>query len=121
MNILTALRAYTMLEDDMKKAKEEVNMEGLTKAGWKTSEFWLTILAQVPTLLGMFLGASNPITLGVGAAAIVAYTLGRSWSKANALAILQGAATAATALPAPQPGAIDPATVAPANGTALTK
>ena len=81
--------------------KEAVTMDGTIKPGWKTTEFWLTILAQAPTVLGIFLGASNPITIGISAAATIAYTLGRSWNKGNALAVLQGAASAAQAIPAP--------------------
>ena len=71
-------------------------MDAQAKPGWKTTEFWLTVATQIPVVLGIFLGASNPITIGVGAAATIAYTLGRAWSKSNgaqvALAALQAAA-----------------------------
>ena len=81
------------------------------KPGWKTTEFWMTIVAQVPVVLGIFIGVSNPITIGVGAAATIAYTLSRAWSKSNGatvtLAALQAAAEAAKALPAASSGPQD--------------
>ena len=79
-------------------------MDNSSKPGWKTTEFWLTILTQVPTVLGLIMGASNPVTIGIGAAATIAYTLCRGWNKANgqsvALAALKAGAEAAQALPA---------------------
>lgn len=91
-------RIYRQTKEEATKMNEQAN-----KPGWKTTEFWLTVLAQVPAVLGIFLGASNPITIGVGAACVVAYTLGRSFNKANAsqvaLAALKAAEEAAKALP----------------------
>ena len=66
--------------------------------GWRTSEFWLHILSLIPMGLGIALGASNPVTIGVGAAAALGasiYTACRSQVKATGLAVASGAAQAA--------------------------
>ena len=111
MNLLTGWKLYCILSKDIAQG-EHMNAQ---KPGWKTTEFWLTILAQVPAVVGIFAGAANPITIGISAAATIAYTLCRSFSKANgaavALAALQAGAQAAAKLPAvavppPAPAAI---------------
>ena len=73
-------------------------MDGI-KAGFKTTEFWLTVLAQVPTVIGLFVGQTNPITVGIGAACVIAYNVLRSAqktvvAKAAILAAVQAAAEA---------------------------
>jgi hypothetical protein len=112
MGPLDMVKLWWTLRGDVKAARSEVTMDGATKPGWKTTEFWLTLATQVPMIVGIFLGATNPITIGLGAAATIAYTLGRSWSKGNAVAVAQAAlaaaAEAAKALPVVQPGAVDP-------------
>lgn len=58
--------------------------------GWKTSEFWLMIVHQLPTVVAVLLGASNPVTLGIGAASALGasiYTACRSNVKATALQV----------------------------------
>lgn len=107
MNPLKLIKAWWILRGQYKGAKTEVKMEnGEMKPGWKTTEFWLTLATQVPVVVGIFLGATNPITLGLGAAATIAYTLGRSWSKGNAASVakaaLEAAAEAAKKLPQPE-------------------
>lgn len=49
--------------------------EKKVKPGWKTTEFWFAVFHQVPTILAIALGASNPVTLGLGAAMGVASAL----------------------------------------------
>ena len=75
--------------------------------GWKTSEFWLHIISQVPTVLALCLGASNPVTLGIGAAAMLGssiYTACRSNVKATGLQVaVQAAQAAAQAITAATP------------------
>lgn len=83
--------------------------------GYKTSEFWLHIIAQVPTILALFLGASNPITIAVaavGALGSAVYTISRSGLKSDAIVSAAASATAAAsdalvkatpALPVAQP------------------
>lgn len=103
LNPFKLIKAWFIISDIEKQAVKEIKVNNQVKPGWKTTEFWLTALTQVPTILGLFLGASNPITIGVGAAAVIAYTLGRNWTKSNAgavaLAAVKAAADAATALP----------------------
>jgi hypothetical protein len=68
--------------------------------GWRTSEFWLHLVSLVPMALGVALGASNPVTIGVGAAATLGaavYTACRSNVKATGLAVAANAAQAAAA------------------------
>lgn len=67
--------------------------------GWKTSEFWLHILSFVPMALGAALGASNPVTLGVGAIAVLGssiYTASRSHIKSTGVQVAAKAAIAAS-------------------------
>ena len=75
-------------------------MGSTVEPGWKTSEFWMHILAQVPTVLALFLGASNPITIAVAAAGTLAsgiYTVSRSGLKSDALTAAASAAATAAA------------------------
>ena len=68
--------------------------------GWRTSEFWLHILSLVPMGLGIAIGASNPITLGVGALATIGasvYTASRSGVKSSAVQVAASAAPAIAA------------------------
>lgn len=119
MNVFEAVKVWLWFSKTQKKAKEEVIMEGQTKPGWKTTEFWLTVATQIPMIVGIFIGASNPITLGLSAAATVAYTLGRAWSKANAaqvaLTALAAAAAEAKRLEAARPDSATPPPSGPAN------
>lgn len=62
--------------------------------GWKTSEFWLTVVHQLPTLLAVLLGASNPVTIAIGAASALGasiYSASRSHVKATALEVAAAA------------------------------
>ena len=62
-------------------------MKRQVKPGWKTTEFWLHIVSQLPTVAALALGASNPVTLGIGAFAAlssVIYTASRTAVKVSA-------------------------------------
>lgn len=75
-------------------------MDTTVTPGWKTSEFWLHIVSQLPAVLGIFLGASNPIVLGVaavGALASSVYTFSRSGLKSDAMAAAAASAASAAA------------------------
>lgn len=101
MNIFKAWQLWGIFTSIEKDAVKETTMGSTVTPGWKTSEFWLHILAQVPTVLALFLGASNPITIAVAAAGTLAsgiYTFSRSGLKSDALtAAASAAATAAAA------------------------
>jgi hypothetical protein len=90
---LEAIKLFGMYRR-LRKEGTTVN-ETTNKPGYKTTEFWMTVLVQIPAVLGIFLGATNPIVIGVGAAATIAYTLSRAWSKSNAGAIALAALKAA--------------------------
>lgn len=76
------LKAYLMIWKLTSQATKEVEMNNISRPGWKTTEFWvLGVLPQVPTVVGLFLGSTNPITLAVGAACAIAYGILRTTNK----------------------------------------
>jgi len=97
--MLDRIRGFWMLWALEKKATSEVKMGNDVKAGWKTSEFWLAVLAQAPTIVGLFLGATNPITIGIGSAVAIGYIIARSnvKGKVGAVAVVAGLQAAAEA------------------------
>jgi hypothetical protein len=113
MNIVTKVRALMAISDMISEGEKETTMNGTVTPGYKTSEFWLHILSQVPAVLGMFLGASNPIVLAVAAAGALAsavYTVSRSGLKSTA--ITAAASNAASAAASALQQAVPPAPVA---------
>jgi hypothetical protein len=98
MNIITELRVLMAISKMVTEGEQEIKMNGTVTPGWKTSEFWLHIFCQIPSVLGMLIGASNPIVLAMtaaGALASAVYTISRSGLKSTA--ITAAASTAATA------------------------
>ena len=102
-----------MIERSLKAlASKGVKMEtGEIKEGWKTTEFWLTLLAQAPAIIAMTLGTSSKLALGLSAICTIVYTLARTWHKAGsanlgtvALAAATAAAEAAKKLPLQEDG-----------------
>ena len=93
--VINEIRGFLMLWKLEKKAKE-VAMDQ-TKPGWKTTEFWITLIPQIPVIAGLFLGATNPIVLGIAAATSIAYTIIRSNHKEQMAGILGQAALDAAA------------------------
>lgn len=69
---------WTMLRGGL-KIKSEVNVLMEKKPGWKTSEFWLSLLSIVATAYGAF-GSMIPATLAVQiiAGLTLGYTLARA-------------------------------------------
>lgn len=108
MNLWNAWKAWGILSTLKKEGEATTMNNGTVTPGWKTSEFWLHIAAQIPTIGALFLGASNPIVLGLTAACALGsaiYTVSRSQVKVAALtAAAQAAAdslsTTAQAAPA---------------------
>lgn len=89
-----------------KQAFAEVQMGSDVKPGWQTTEFWLTVAMQVPMVAGVFLGQTNPITIGIGAACAIFYNILRSnhkteMGKASIVAALQAAKLASDQAPQP--------------------
>lgn len=88
MGIIDSVKGLWALRGLVAEAKKEITVNNEIKPGWKTSEFWLHIASQLPTVLGLFLGASNPIVIALTAAGALAasvYTLSRSNLKGAAL------------------------------------
>jgi hypothetical protein len=65
MNIIDKIKILLKLK---KALKEVQNMQ--VKSGWRSSEFWMTVLTNVSTLVGALNGVIDPKT----AAIIVAVT-----------------------------------------------
>lgn len=103
MKILKAFKLWsvftTLEKEEVKETKMSDPAAGpsvVVTPGWKTSEFWLSLLPQVPVVLGVFLGSTNPITLGIGAVCALGYTLSRAYVKGQASQALVAAAQAAS-------------------------
>lgn len=100
MNILQAWKLWGVASELEKEAVKENKMGTTVTPGWKTSEFWLHIVAQLPAVLGMFLGASNPVVIAVAAVSALGsavYTVSRSNLKSDALTSAAAAAASAAA------------------------
>src|SRR3990167_5925867 len=95
INPFKLFNIFMMLLKDKREAVKEVHMDGQVKPGWKTTEFWLTLVPQIPVIVGLFLGVNNPIVIALAAASSIAYTLGRNWTKGNAIKVATDALTAA--------------------------
>lgn len=101
MNLMQAWKLWgiwsTIAADEKKETT--MNPQGAVTPGWKTSEFWLHLAAQIPTVAAVFLGAANPVVLALTAACALGsaiYTVSRSQVKVAA--ITAGAQAAADAL-----------------------
>ncbi len=138
MKLWKAGQALGPLETE---AEEEIKMpDNTTKPGWKTSEFWLHVLAYAPAVAACFLPPSAPALIAISAVAhlaAAAYTFSRSGVKlggvlsdslpaiaaagdqisaaltAAALATPSPAAAAAGDLPAAPPAPATPSTDVP--------
>lgn len=101
-------RIYDNLEAE-EKGDTKMNNGTIVTPGWKTSEFWLHIASQIPTIAAFVLGASNPVVLGLAAAYTLGsaiYTVSRSQVKVAAItAAATAAADALNAAAAPAPAA----------------
>ena len=76
-----ALKFEKWLSAEIKEAKQ---MTGTTP-GWKTSEFWLTLMATLGSLYGSVQGfVPAPWNVIVPAVGVAVYTIARTLLKANA-------------------------------------
>lgn len=56
-----------------------------TKPGWKTTEFWLTVVTTALSVFSPFAAAIGPKTAAlIGAASTAVYTAGRAYVKGQA-------------------------------------
>lgn len=100
MNLIEGWKLWGIFTTLETEAKKETTMGTTVTPGWKTSEFWLHIIAQLPSVLAVFLGASSPIVIAVAAAGGLAssvYTFSRSGLKSDALTAAASAAASAAA------------------------
>lgn len=56
MGFFADLKALWNLKSFWGKIKEEYKMDSTIKPGWKTTEFWLSLLSQGVTLIGALKG-----------------------------------------------------------------
>lgn len=85
MGLFDKIKALWSLNSFYKKIKEEYKMDSTVKPGWKTSEFWLSLLALGVTLVG----ALNSLIPADKASMIIAvisgvYGIIRAVTKSNA-------------------------------------
>lgn len=115
MNLWNAWKVWGIFSTLENEAEGKTMDNGTVTPGWKTSEFWLHIAAQIPTVAALLLGASNPVVLGLTAACALGsaiYTISRSNVKVTALtAAAQAAADSLNSAPQAAPTAA-PATPA---------
>jgi len=53
------------------------------KTGWKTTEFWMTLLTQVACGVSAIAGADSKISIIVGAVVTAVYSISRGITKSN--------------------------------------
>ncbi len=86
MKLWKAGQALGPLETE---AEQDTKMpDNTTKPGWKTSEFWLHVLAYAPAVAAIFLPPSAPALIAISAVAhlsAAAYTFSRSGVKIGGL------------------------------------
>ena len=59
MNILQKIKLYFKFKrafNNIKKAAQEVKMNSETRAGWKTTEFWLIVVSNLLAITGTLKG-----------------------------------------------------------------
>ena len=80
--IWNAFKMWQLLKQAAKDAKQEVKIMDEVKPGWKTTEFWVTTLASVMTLIQSMQG-TIPHPWGEVAVAVMtaAYSIARAISK----------------------------------------
>lgn len=55
-----------------------------SKPGWKTTEFWMTVVSQISTVVGVFQGSISPKYAAIISASLTGiYGLIRAFTKAN--------------------------------------
>ena len=62
---------------------EEVMEEGKSKPGWKTSEFWLTLLSNAPMIACTLGGEQSVPCLVAGVLATIVYNITRGTLKGS--------------------------------------
>ena len=100
MNILDDIKALLVFKKAVSDAVLETKMNNVPTPGWKTSEFWMHLLAQLPALAAMFFGANSSATIGIAVGANLGaaiYTACRSNVKMAALDALKNATDALNA------------------------
>lgn len=89
MGLIQDVRALLFVRQILNEAKKEIIVDNQVAVGWKTSEFWMHLLAYVPTIAAIFLPSTAPLMLGISAFAhlgAAAYGFNRSSVKVAALA-----------------------------------
>lgn len=125
MNPLSALKLYFLLSKDVQNVKMGASMNNIKSWAW-WEHLAVMIGTQLPTLASVALGASNPITLGLGLAGVIAHgVVALSHAHVTALQAVndaaQTASAATVAIQANQGGAAQAIAAAQAVADSLTK
>ena len=82
MNLLSEIKLLFTIRKPAMELIQEVKM---LKSGWKSSEFWLTLLSTAGTIVGALSGVITPQTAAIITAVVTGlYTTLRSVLKVNA-------------------------------------
>lgn len=73
-------------------ATKEIQMGNEQKSGWRTTEFWLTLLANAPMIACTIKGHESLACLIAGALATISYHWQRGTIKQKALDVVKGLA-----------------------------
>ena len=88
MNVLDDIRLYTLARKLYAETKLEATTMTGTKPGWKTSEFWITLLVNTIGVLGVLQGSVPPADAKYVVMALTVlnsvYTVARTFIKQTA-------------------------------------
>jgi hypothetical protein len=83
--IWAAFKVWRFFKEAVKDAKKETKTMNEIKAGWKTSEFWLTVFTSAGTLVGQIQGViPEPWGAVIAAVCTMGYTIARAFVKKDA-------------------------------------
>ena len=82
MNIIDEIKAFFAIKNAVEKEIQEGKQMNGTTPGWKTSEFWLSLLGTIGTVVGALKGVISPnVAAGITATISGVYTIVRGWVK----------------------------------------
>lgn len=72
------IKALLKINSLKNEAFREVKMDNGVKPGWRTSQFWLTVLSQVPMIACTLKGHESVPCIVLAAVTTCIYTVGRT-------------------------------------------
>lgn len=83
MNLIQEIKALFAFKDVFEEIEKEALVMNGSQPGWKTSEFWLNVAAQIGTLWGAVSGFIPPKYAAIiSTAGVALYTIARTVAKA---------------------------------------